>query len=84
VLGRLSNASKYFLLDRGKDVFLDVVEPGGFAGWLERLKAERPKIIALNRFEDMEHEKNFRAWAAADYVPRTSRGKAGVRRSRLL
>lgn len=72
VLGRLTNASKYFLLDRGKDSYLDRVEPGGFAGWLERLKAERPRIIALGRFADMEHEKDFRAWAAADYVPRNN------------
>jgi hypothetical protein len=73
VLGRLTNASKYFLLDRGKDAYLDVVEQGGFAGWFERLKAERPRIIALGRFEEMDHEKDFRAWAAADYVPRTNR-----------
>lgn len=72
VLGRLTNASKYFLLDRGKDVYLDVVEPGGFAGWIERLKAERPRIIALGRFADMEHEKDFRAWAAADYIMRNN------------
>lgn len=72
VLGRLTNASKYFLLDRGKDTYLDVVEPGGFAGWLERLKAERPRIIALGRFTDMGHEKDFRAWAAADYVQRNN------------
>lgn len=70
VLGRLTNASKYFLLDRGKDVYLDVVEPGGFAGWLDRLKAERPRIISLGRFAEVEHEKDFRAWAAADYVAR--------------
>lgn len=73
VLGKLTNASKYFLLDRGKDAYLDVVEPGGFAGWLERLKAERPRIIALGRFEEMEHQRDFRAWAAADYVPRANR-----------
>jgi hypothetical protein len=72
VLGRLTNASKYFLLDRGKDTYLDLVEPGGFAGWLERLKAERPKIIALGRFADMEHERDFRGWADADYVQRNN------------
>jgi hypothetical protein len=72
VLGRLTNASKYFLLDRGKDSYLDGVEPGGFGGWLERLKAERPKIIALGRFAGMEHEKDFRDWAAADYLQRNN------------
>jgi len=73
VLGRLTNASKYFLLDRNKDAYLDRVEAGGFAGWLERLKSERPKIIALGRFDYMEHESDFRAWAAADYEPRITR-----------
>ena len=34
VLSRLSNADKHFFLDRGKDNYLDRVEPGGFAGWL--------------------------------------------------
>jgi hypothetical protein len=73
VLGQLTNASKYFLLDRGKDVYLDRVEAGGFAGWLERLKAERPKIIALSRFADVAHETDFQLWAAADYVPQANR-----------
>lgn len=76
VLGGLTNSSKYFLLDRAKDSYLDVVEPGGFQGWLERLKARRPKIIALSRFTGMEHEKDFQAWAAADYVPRANRAFA--------
>lgn len=70
VLGKLTNASRHFLLDRGKDAYLDQVEAGGFAGWLERLKAERPKIIALERFANMTHEADFRAWAAAEYTPR--------------
>jgi len=70
VLSGLTNASRYFLLDRGKNTFLDQVEPGGFAGWFDRLKAERPKIIALTRFEDMAHEADFREWAAADCEPR--------------
>lgn len=72
VLGKLTNASKYFFLDRGKDIYLDRVEPGGFVGWLERLKAERPKIIALGRFEGVEHEPDFMAWAAQDYEPRVN------------
>jgi len=31
VLGRLTNASKYFFLDKDKDQYLDLVEPGGLA-----------------------------------------------------
>ncbi|MCI0486879.1 MAG: DolP-mannose mannosyltransferase, partial [Blastocatellia bacterium] len=30
VLSRLPNASKYFFFDRGKDAYLDQIEPGGF------------------------------------------------------
>lgn len=70
VLGRLTNASKYFLLDRGKDQYLDRVEPGGFAGWFERLKAERPKIVALSRLDEVHHARDFVDWVAASYEPR--------------
>lgn len=73
VLGRLTNASKYFFLDRDKDRYLDLVEPGGFAGWFERLKAERPKIVALARLDDVHHAKDFLDWVAASYEPHLSR-----------
>jgi len=72
VLGRLTNASKYFFLERDKDQYLDLVEPGGFAGWLERLKAERPKIVALSRLGDVRHARDLLDWVAASYEPRVS------------
>lgn len=72
VLGRLTNASKYFFLDKDKDQYLEIVEPGGFAGWFERLKAERPKIVALSRLDDVRHAKDFLDWVAASYEPRFS------------
>lgn len=72
VLGRLTNATKYFFFDRDKDRYLDVVEPGGFAGWFERLKAERPRIVALSRLEGVYHAKDFLDWVSASYEPRFS------------
>lgn len=71
-LSQLTNASKYFFLDRGKDTYLDKVEPGGFAGWFDRLKAERPKVIALSRLDAVDHAAEFREWANEDYEARKS------------
>jgi len=73
VLGRLTNATKYFFLDKDKDQYLDLVEPGGFAGWFERLKAERPRIVALARLEEVHHARDFLDWVAASYEPHFSR-----------
>jgi hypothetical protein len=67
VLSGRTNASKYFLLDRGKDLYLDQVEPGGFNGWLARLKAEQPKIIVLDRMERMVYQNFLLEWAASEY-----------------
>jgi hypothetical protein len=73
VLSGLTNASKYFLLDRGKAQYLDQVEPGGFNGWLERLKAERPKIVALDRLGEGGPLERLEEWVAADYDLRINR-----------
>lgn len=67
VISGMTNASKYFFLDRGKDVYLANVEPGGFEGWFERLKAERPKVVALSRFQVVEHKKDFYDWVDKEY-----------------
>jgi hypothetical protein len=67
VLSGLTNADKHFFLDRGKDVYLDRVEPGGFAGWLERLKAKQPKIVAIERTKFVERKDDFDDWVRADY-----------------
>jgi hypothetical protein len=74
VLTGLTNASKYFLLDFGKDVYLNNVEPGGFDGWLNRLKAERPKVVALSRLRQVQRKEEFRTWVNAEYDLRESRG----------
>lgn len=70
VLSGLTNASKYFLLDRGKDAYLDVIEEGGFKGWLQRLKSERPRIVALERLKSLGHLNELQAWVEADYDAR--------------
>lgn len=69
VLSGLSNASKYFFLDRGKDQYLDRIEPGGFEGWLERLKSERPKVIALSRIAPGDRIDELQVWIAKEYDP---------------
>lgn len=67
VLSGLPNASKYFFLDRGKDQYLDRIEPGGFEAWLERLKSERPKVIALSRIAPGDRIDELRVWVAQEY-----------------
>jgi hypothetical protein len=67
VLSGLTDADKHFFLDRGKDVYLDRVEPGGFAGWLERLKAKQPKVVAIERTKFVERKDDFDDWVRADY-----------------
>jgi hypothetical protein len=70
VISGLTSASKYFFLDRGKDEYLDQVEPGGFEGWFDRLKAERPKVVALGRMNSMRRKKYFEEWMSRDYEMR--------------
>ncbi len=67
VLSHLTNASKYFFLDRGKDEYLDKLEPGGFDGWLARLKASRPKVVVLARMNEVSRKTDFQAWVQRDY-----------------
>jgi hypothetical protein len=70
VLSGLTNASKYYLLDRGKDEYLDRILDGGFTGWLQTLKDASPKIVALGRIKTLLHRKEFVDWVRADYVKR--------------
>jgi hypothetical protein len=68
VLSGLTNASKYFLIDRGKDDYMSRFEPGGFDGWLTRLKSERPKVVMLTRLRKEAHQrKAFNEWVRGDY-----------------
>jgi len=72
-LSGLTNASKHFLLDRGKDRYLDIVEPGGFDGWLQRLKADRPKVVVLDRPAKVDRLADLEAWVKQDYELRHTR-----------
>ncbi|HWP43156.1 MAG TPA: DolP-mannose mannosyltransferase [Blastocatellia bacterium] len=67
VISGLTNASRHIFLDRGKDIYLDQVEPGGFNGWFERLKSERPRIVALSRLNRVRHKDDFERWVNEDY-----------------
>jgi hypothetical protein len=70
VLSGLTNASKYFLLDRGKDKYLDQIEEGGFDGWLARLKAERPRVVVLDRLKSLGYLNELQTWVESEYEPR--------------
>jgi hypothetical protein len=73
VLAGLPNTGPHYFLDRGKDDYLDQVEPGGFAAWFARLKAQRPRIVALSRLNNVSHRQDFVDWANSDYERRQGR-----------
>ena len=73
VLSGLTNARRYTNLDHGKDSYLDQIEPGGFEGWFERLKADRPKIVALFRVKNVDHRDVLLSWVKSSYEPREGR-----------
>jgi len=72
-LSGLNNASRHIFLDRGKDLYLDQTEPGGFEGWLARLKETSPKIVAISRLGAVERSRAFVDWVRADYEMRKGR-----------
>jgi hypothetical protein len=67
VLAGLTNSSPHFFLDRNKDLYLNQVEPGGFDGWFDRLKADQPKVVLLSRLRKVKSKKQFIDWVASDY-----------------
>jgi hypothetical protein len=73
VLSELPNSGSHFFLDRAKDDFLEFVEPGGFYGWFDRLKTQRPRIVALSRLTNVSHADDFQAWVDSDYDKREGR-----------
>jgi hypothetical protein len=66
-LSGMTNSRKYTNLDHGKDNYLDEVEPGGFEGWFEQLKADRPKVVMLSRIDNVERKRDFLKWVKQDY-----------------
>jgi hypothetical protein len=66
-LSGMTNSRKYTNLDHGKDNFLNQVEPGGFDGWLEQLKMDRPRVVMLSRMEHVDRKQDFFDWVERDY-----------------
>ncbi|MFY9609541.1 MAG: DolP-mannose mannosyltransferase [Blastocatellia bacterium] len=72
VLSGLRNAERHVLLDRGKDTFMDRVEPGGFASWFASLKDKRPKIVVLARLKNVDRGHEFKTWIENEYEVRNN------------
>jgi len=70
VVSELTNSHKYTNLDHGKDTYLDRVEPGGFEGWFEKLKSDRPRVVVFSRTKNVDRKKEFHDWLKNDYEPR--------------
>jgi hypothetical protein len=66
-LSGLTNSRKYTNLDHGKDNYLDRIEPGGFDGWFEQLKADGPKVVMLSRMDNVDRKRDFMKWVKHDY-----------------
>jgi len=73
VLSHLPNLGRHIFLDRGKDDYMVHLEEGGFEGWFARLKAERPKIVGLDRIRKVVHRHDFTQWVTEEYEKRQGR-----------
>jgi len=73
VLSNRANADPHFILDRGKDNYLDEIEPGGFEGWLDRLKGMRPRVVAIDRTKTIDHKAAFSEWLESEYDEKKGR-----------
>jgi len=67
VVAGLTNSHKYTNLDHGKDNYLDVVEPFGFEGWFDELKADGPRIVVFTRTANVDRQAEFLEWLNRDY-----------------
>ncbi|MEW6369101.1 MAG: DolP-mannose mannosyltransferase [Acidobacteriota bacterium] len=68
VLFNLRSVSPHLYLDRGKDAFLDRIEPDGFRKMLDGLEAAAPKIVVLGRKGTMQRDDEVVAWVRSHYV----------------
>lgn len=68
VLFNLHNASPHLFLDRGKDVFIEKLEPDGFKKFLVRLEAAEPKVVVLGRKGLVERDDELLAWIRDRYT----------------
>jgi hypothetical protein len=73
VVSGLTNSHKYTNLDHGKDHYLDRVEPGGFHGWFDRLKSDRPRVVMFTRTKRVARKREFLDWLKSDYERRRGR-----------
>lgn len=67
VLLNRSNINPYILLDRGKDRYIAERTQGGFDALIDQMRAQRPKVIAISRVQNVSHRDEMLAWAAEDY-----------------
>jgi hypothetical protein len=73
VVSGLTNSHKYTNLDHGKDNYLDQVEPGGFQGWFDKLKSDRPRVVMFTRTKRVARKREFLDWLKSDYERRRGR-----------
>jgi hypothetical protein len=73
VVSGLTNSHKYTNLDHGKDNYLDRVEPGGFQGWFDKLKSDRPRVVMFTRTKRVARKREFLDWLKSDYERRRGR-----------
>ncbi len=69
-----SNLTRYTTFLRGTDAVIEQLEPGGFDGFLERIRAARPMLIVLARFKRQQWTNGARFerlldWVHTAYVP---------------
>lgn len=68
------NLSRIVLLGDRFDAAVELIEPGGYDGWLGRLRAARPEVVAHARlkhrkFADPDNMTELREWIETEYVP---------------
>jgi hypothetical protein len=62
VLLNRPNMNPYILLDRGKDNYIASQTSGGFDVLIDQMRAQRPKLIAISRVQNVAHRDELLAW----------------------
>ncbi len=65
--------TRYTFLVKNTDLFIDLVEPGGFKGWLAQVAATQPASIATKRvkkgkFYSAKNLNLLKSWISREYV----------------
>jgi len=58
--------TRFIILHRAFDTFMDAREPGGFAGWLERMKEYDPQAVVFEP-TNSGYADDLEAWLDEDY-----------------